>query len=124
MRASLDHDSQSMTADRWSDTKLPLNVDDEDIWPGMTHQPQPRVEFTPMTFSLVRWELAATFLRFGKISNSSGILEISQVQAHEEMLDEVQQRLEDRYLSPYKNVNYDEHPMQWSSVMLTDIVSD
>ena len=124
MRASLDHDAQSLTAERWSDTKLPLNVQDEDIWPEMTHTPQPRDEFIPMTFSLLRWELAATFLRFGRFSSvQGGVLEESEIQVHEEMLEEVRFRLEDRYLKYCNADSYESHPMQWSCVMLTKIVS-
>ena len=123
MRASLDHDSQSLTAERWSDTKLPLNILDEDIWPEMTHTPQPRAEFIPMTFSLLRWELAATFLRFGKIASTQGVLEESEIQTHEEMLEEVRLRLEDRYLRHCNADSYQNHPMQWASVMVTRVVS-
>lgn len=123
MRASLDYDASSLTAERWSDTKLPLNVADEDIWPGMTHQPQPRAEFIVMTFALVRWELAATVLRFGRISSTSAVLDEPEIHVHEEMLEEVRQRLDDRYLKHCKMDGYNKHPMQWASVMLTRIVS-
>ena len=122
MRASLDYDSQSVTAEKWSDTNLPLNLNDEDIWPEMTHVPQARTEFTPMTFSLVRWELAATFLRFGKVSTNLGTIDEAEIRAQEEMLAEVRQRLEDRYLKFCRSESFDTHPMEWSSVLLTRIV--
>ena len=122
MRSSLDYDSQSLTAEKWSDTKLPLNLDDEDIWPEMTHVPQARTEFTPMTFSLIRWELAATFLRFGRVSGNIGAVDEAEVHAQEEMLADVRQRLEDRYLKYCRSESFDNHPMEWSSVLLTRIV--
>ena len=98
MRASLDHDAQALTAGQWSDTKLPQNYNDEDIWPEMENAPPPRNQFTQLTFSLVRWELAAMFLRFGKLVEPNGHAQESDYLVYEEMLDEVRKGLQDRYL--------------------------
>ena len=122
MRASVDHDARSLTADSWSDTKLPLDVNDEDIWPGMTHYPQSQTEYTPMTFCLLRWELAAAFLRFGKMT-TQGVPSESEILTYEETLRGIRQRIEDRYLSLCTAKSYDEDPLQFSSVIITDIVS-
>ncbi|XP_014557401.1 hypothetical protein COCVIDRAFT_97148 [Bipolaris victoriae FI3] len=40
------------------DTKMPLNVNDSDIHPGMIEFPQGRQGFTDMTFCLLRFEIA------------------------------------------------------------------
>lgn len=40
------------------DTKMPLNVDDNDLRPEMTEFPQGRQGFTDMTFCLLRFEIA------------------------------------------------------------------
>ncbi|EDU43367.1 conserved hypothetical protein [Pyrenophora tritici-repentis Pt-1C-BFP] len=45
------------------DTKMPLNVNDTDLYPDMTEFPEERQGFTDMTFCLLRFEIANIFRR-------------------------------------------------------------
>lgn len=55
------------------DTKLPLNVDDEDIFPGMTEMPKERVGWTEMGHTLMRAEVVMTLRRINRRSPEFGI---------------------------------------------------
>ncbi|KAK5170636.1 uncharacterized protein LTR77_005225 [Saxophila tyrrhenica] len=46
-----------ITLDSWT-TEPPLNLNDTDIWPEMTHQPEPHTGATDMIFCLARTEMA------------------------------------------------------------------
>ena len=54
VRASEDQGTEPSIVDAAFDTKLPRNINDTDIWPGMTGIPEERVGFTDMSFVLVR----------------------------------------------------------------------
>ena len=56
---SNDHGVDPLLRNDTSDTTLPLNIDDEDIRPGMTQAPVARLAFTGMSPSLVRFEISA-----------------------------------------------------------------
>ncbi|VUC33654.1 unnamed protein product [Clonostachys rosea] len=60
-RASEDTGYDSMITLEKADTQLPLNVNDSDLYPEMTHFPQPAVGLTDMTFSVVRFESVRVF---------------------------------------------------------------
>lgn len=59
-----------------SDTRLPLNVDDADLWPDMKDPPAPRPEDAPtdMTFLLVRCEATRTAGRILLLSPDTQIM--------------------------------------------------
>ena len=63
VRASEDQGTDPTILDQTFDTKLPLHINDEDIWPGMTEPPVRRKGFTDMTFVVVRYELGSTVRR-------------------------------------------------------------
>lgn len=45
------------------DKRLPLNINDQDIFPGMTRTPIPRHGWTDMTHTLMRFEVSHTLRR-------------------------------------------------------------
>ncbi|KNG45191.1 hypothetical protein TW65_08029 [Stemphylium lycopersici] len=57
-RSSEDHGCDPTIVEAQFDTKMPLNVNDSDIYPGMTEFPEERKGFTDMTFCLLRFEIA------------------------------------------------------------------
>lgn len=59
-----------------SDTRLPLNVNDADLWPDMKNPPAPRAEDAPtdMTFLLVRCEATRTACRILLLSPDTQIM--------------------------------------------------
>lgn len=76
------------------DTKLPLNINDVDIWPEMTKPPTAREGITDVTFSLVQCEIteiAGQMMQ--KIKEGTSAME-----EQNGFLDEIYQTLERRYL--------------------------
>ncbi|KAF2848547.1 hypothetical protein T440DRAFT_167951 [Plenodomus tracheiphilus IPT5] len=57
-RSSEDHGCDPTIVEALFDTKMPLNVNDDDLQPGMTEFPEERQGFTDMTFCLLRFEVA------------------------------------------------------------------
>ena len=99
-RSSEDHGMDSTFSDDSSDTKMPVNVNDEDIHPAMNGWPQVREGCTEMTVCLIRFELAATARRlnslgFGEAAACSGE---KTLELKERIIDECHQRLEQVYL--------------------------
>ncbi|KAI9697150.1 MAG: hypothetical protein M1820_007885 [Bogoriella megaspora] len=101
-RASEDHGCDPTVIDQLFDTKMPLNVNDDDLSPEMTELPEPRVGFTEMTFSLIRCEVTSTFRRinyvppgpktcFEKFANAT-------FEDKKKWITECHQRLEEQYL--------------------------
>lgn len=70
-RASEDTGYDTMIPPGKVDTQLPLNINDSDLYPSMTHLPQPMVGLTDMTFSVVRFESVRIFQTLQHISSGS-----------------------------------------------------
>ncbi|KAF3763953.1 hypothetical protein M406DRAFT_227231, partial [Cryphonectria parasitica EP155] len=87
------------------DTRIPLNVNDTDLWPGMTEPPRERDEATDMTFSLIRCEAMRTAVKARLLSpdmpswqgSMGGKPEVS-ARERVQLLQELQKRLKDHYL--------------------------
>jgi len=62
----------SISKDSW-DTKQPLNINDDQIWPGMTEAPKEQHGATEMIFCLTRCTLGSFFARAGKSLAFSGV---------------------------------------------------
>ncbi|KAH9860864.1 hypothetical protein IAQ61_010598 [Plenodomus lingam] len=63
VRSSEDHGCDATIVEASFDTKMPLNVNDSDLHPGMTEFPEERQGYTDMTFCLLRFEVANIFRR-------------------------------------------------------------
>ena len=59
-RSSEDHGTNPLIYESMYDTRLPLNVNDDDIYPEMDETPQEREGFTDVTFCLIRCEITVT----------------------------------------------------------------
>jgi hypothetical protein len=91
-----------------SDTKLPLNVNDIDLQPGVMEPPAERIGATEMMFCLVRYELGCFFKgsRFGPQGPTNAFDGIWQVLATSEIsiaernqiINELQEILESKFL--------------------------
>lgn len=57
IRSSEDHGTDFQIHHRMYDTRLPLNVNDDDLFPEMPTPPNEHVGCTDMTFSLIRFEI-------------------------------------------------------------------
>ncbi|KAF2840997.1 hypothetical protein M501DRAFT_1010158 [Patellaria atrata CBS 101060] len=101
-RASEDHGCDPTIVEALFDTKLPLNVNDTDIYPEMKDFPPSRTGCTDMTFCLIRFEVANTYRRIqyvppGPVRCSEFLSEIP-LEKKEEWIRECHTRVEEKYL--------------------------
>lgn len=99
-RSAEDHGVDPTFTDQFFDTKLPLNLNDDDIYPGMKESPKERTGVTEMTFCLIRYEISVFSRRF-IFSNSGQIPLMAQdlsLEQKEKLIDECHRKLEEKYL--------------------------
>ncbi|PYH43297.1 putative C6 transcription factor [Aspergillus saccharolyticus JOP 1030-1] len=63
IRSSEDHGTDSQINERIYDTRLPLNVNDDDLRPDMHEPPPERIGCTEMTFCLIRCDITVALRR-------------------------------------------------------------
>ncbi|KAL9115660.1 MAG: hypothetical protein Q9227_000028 [Pyrenula ochraceoflavens] len=111
-RSSEDHGADYAIFETQYDTKIPLNLNDEDISPDDKEAPKERLGCTEMTFNLIRFEVGVTMRRLassslgevrGEGSNAKSLDE------KEKLIETCHQRIEERYLQ-YCDMNV---PIFW-----------
>ncbi|KAK5055180.1 hypothetical protein LTR84_012929 [Exophiala bonariae] len=98
-RSAEDHGTDPTFTEQFYDTKIPSNVNDEDIYPGMKEWPKERVGATEMTFCLIRFELGK-FARenfFGQPSWPGRGPDLT-LEEKEKLIDDCHRELEEKYL--------------------------
>ncbi|RHZ47424.1 putative C6 transcription factor [Aspergillus thermomutatus] len=81
------------------DTKEPLNINDDQIFPGMTQQPQEQRGASEMIFCLSRMELSNFYTRTGvKMKEIGGTVQFRDAEDIERLIDEVEDVIETRFL--------------------------
>ncbi|KAI5197397.1 hypothetical protein AUEXF2481DRAFT_27177 [Aureobasidium subglaciale EXF-2481] len=103
VRASEDHGSDPTITEQVFDTKMPLNVNDEDLFPAMKKLPEERQGCTDMSFCLIRFEVANTFRRLnyippGEPRQCGDFFASVTLEDKERWINECHKRLEERYL--------------------------
>ncbi|KAH7136900.1 putative C6 transcription factor [Dactylonectria estremocensis] len=83
----------AIPADAW-DTKPPLNVDDDQIWPGMTEPPKERQGATEMIFCLTRTCIGKFVVRAGKPTG----LKFKDVHEADLAIGEAEREVEEKYI--------------------------
>jgi hypothetical protein len=102
-RASEDHGCDPTITEQSFDTKMPLNINDVDIAPGMNEAPAEKRGCTDMSFCLIRFEVSNTFRRINYIPPgppkqcTEHLVGIT-LQEKEKWITDCHQRLEERYL--------------------------
>jgi len=82
------------------DTKMPLNLNDEDIWPEMTEAPHEHRGATDMTFVLVRFELGDMSRRLRVMASVENDVDKKRtLQEKEALIDLTHQRMQEKYFS-------------------------
>ncbi|GAB1195759.1 hypothetical protein APSETT444_005022 [Aspergillus pseudonomiae] len=95
------------------DTRLPLNINDADISPESTTPPDERIEFTEMTFCLIRCEMTVLYRR--SFLNSNPMPSTSEghtshlLDERLRQLEQIRTQLQNRYLQ-YCDISI---PTQW-----------
>ncbi|OQO04394.1 hypothetical protein B0A48_11005 [Cryoendolithus antarcticus] len=87
----------SMRPDSW-DTKQPVNLNDSDIYPGMTEWPEITSGATDMIFCLARTELGALFAAKALIPHGA-TWRFRDVETVIQLIDEVETSIETKYVS-------------------------
>lgn len=122
VRAAEDQGTDPTITEQAFDTKLPLNINDEDMWPDMKESPKEREGCTEMTFDLIRYEISNTirFFTFAPLGRKCGhkIDKIS-IEDKERMIERLRAYLEDKYLK-HCDLNI---PIQWVAVNVSRLVS-
>jgi len=119
-RSAEDHGTDSTLTEQLYDTKLPMNLNDEDIYPEMKEWPTERQGATEMTFCLIRFELNI-FNR--KLNCTAPILDPSRtrertLQEKEQMIDACHKKIEDKYLR-YCDMTL---PIYWVSATVARLI--
>lgn len=106
------HGSEYAIVEGNYDTKLPQNINDEDISPEMEEPPPDRQGFTDMTFCLMRCEIAQSNRRIHSLGSEV------EIATRESMAQQLNQRIEERYL---KDCTLDS-PFGWVTATVTRLM--
>jgi hypothetical protein len=119
-RACEDTGYDSTITPKSVNTQVPLNVDDEDLFPGMTKLPQPRIGQTEMTFSVVRFESTRVFQQVQCMSAVSDINSSAaqRLKKRTEAITNIQTRIREQYL---KHLDLSD-PFSWYTSAICRIV--
>ncbi|KAI1082551.1 fungal-specific transcription factor domain-containing protein [Whalleya microplaca] len=81
------------------DTKQPSNINDDQIYPGMTHEPEEQKGASEMIFCLTKAELSNFYTRTGvKIKDIGPTIELKDSAELDRLIDEVEDTIESKYL--------------------------
>lgn len=88
----------SISPNSW-DTKPPLNIDDAQIYPDMTHQPEEQKGATEMIYCLAKTALSDLYTRTGvETKDAGGTIQLKASGELETLIDEVESTIEAKYL--------------------------
>ncbi|OJK01938.1 hypothetical protein ASPACDRAFT_1865610 [Aspergillus aculeatus ATCC 16872] len=87
----------SIPPDAW-DTQLPLNVDDQQIWPGMTAAPREQQGATQMMFCLSRACIGRFFASMSPHLRSNGPWKFGSLPEAESVIGAAEREVEDKYI--------------------------
>ncbi|KAJ6119428.1 hypothetical protein N7523_003708 [Penicillium sp. IBT 18751x] len=122
VRSSEDHGTDPLIHDSMYDTRLPLNVNDDDIYPEMTDTPTEREGCTDVTFCLVRCEITCALRRANYSCPGSRAFKMMgagpSIERCEKMIQIISSRVEERYI---KHCNMD-IPIQWASATVARLI--
>ncbi|RFU74836.1 hypothetical protein TARUN_7405 [Trichoderma arundinaceum] len=88
----------SISPNSW-DTKPPLNINDAQIYPDMTHRPEEQKGASEMIYCLTKSELSNLYTRTGVETNDAGgAIQLKANGQLETLIDEVESTIETKYL--------------------------
>ncbi|KAK4085165.1 transcriptional regulator family: Fungal Specific TF [Trichoderma aggressivum f. europaeum] len=88
----------SISPNSW-DTKPPLNINDAQIYPDMTHQPEELNGASEMIYCLTKAELSNLYTRTGvETKDAGGTIQLKASGELERLIDEVESTIETKYL--------------------------
>lgn len=87
----------SILPDSW-DTKSPLNINDKQIWPGMTQAPKEQKGATEMIFCLSRCFLGKHFAKAEKSGDGAGLSQFRDCLEAEKAIAEAEAAVEEKFI--------------------------
>ena len=97
-RAAEDHGIALSSFDADSDTRLPVNVDDNELFPDMQELPVGRAKWAEISFSLTMMEISRAISQLYRTSDASSSSSISSGSPSNQKLTDLTTRLESVYL--------------------------
>lgn len=121
IRSSEDHGTDFQICEKLYDTKLPLNVNDDDLFPDMKTPPSEHVGCTDMTFCLIRFEIITALRQVnGSSPNVRFHLDNPQLSPGHcgKMIQAINNRIEERYIQ-YCDMN---NPLHWVCATVARVI--
>ncbi|KOC17475.1 putative C6 transcription factor [Aspergillus flavus AF70] len=120
IRSSEDHGTETQITERMYDTRLPLNINDDDIYPEMQEPPEERNSFTEMSFSLMRFEITVALRRVSYTCPNTNISGPQQPSPEKcgNLIQIVNKRIEERYIQ-HCDMNV---PIQWVTATVARLI--
>lgn len=106
-----------MLHDIFFDTKLPLNINDEDIYEGMKHLPQERIGCTDMTYFLLQCEIALATRRLTYNPPGNICPGLKNIEDRQSLVQDLEKRLNERYVRHCDP----SIPLQWACTKIAHI---
>lgn len=122
VRSSEDHGTDPLINESMYDTRLPLNVNDDDIHPDMTEAPAEREGCTDVTFCLIRCEITSALRRANYSCPGSRVFRMGNstpsLERCERMIQILSNRVEERYIK-HCDMNI---PIHWASATVGRLI--
>ena len=122
IRASEDHGSDPTIVEQQYDTKLPLNINDDDIDVDTKETPEARLGCTEMTFDLIRYTVSQTARRLVYVPPGKSPCPWKSMQASieekEHLIEELRLHLEEKFLK-YCDMSV---PLYWVTATVARLV--
>lgn len=122
IRASEDHGTDPQIYENMYDTRLPLNVNDDDIHPDMTEAPTEREGFTDVTFCLIRCEITCALRRANYVCPGGRSFRLGDpapsVEHFERMIQIISNHVEERYIK-HCDMNI---PIHWAAATVGRLI--
>lgn len=121
VRSAEDHGTDPLIHESMYDTRLPLNVNDDDIYPEMTEAPAERDGCTDVTFCLIRCEITCALRRANYACPGSRFrigIPTPSIENCERMIQIISSRVEERYI---KHCDMD-IPIHWASATVGRLI--
>ncbi|KAK6398293.1 hypothetical protein LTR65_003373 [Meristemomyces frigidus] len=87
----------AMTPDTW-DTQPPLNINDDQIWPGMTERPKAQKVATEMVFCLTHACVGKSFVKSKKSMHRAASGQPKDIEEYERFISEAENEVEENYI--------------------------
>lgn len=117
LRAAEDHGTDPMINDAMYDTKMPLNINDDDISPDSKTFPPERAEFTDMTFTLIRCQVSTVYRRLNYMQSGLGS-DSPSLEERRKIVEEWHNMLNEKYIRHCDM----QIPFQWSCATIARLL--